>query len=328
MAESTSTVKPKRRRTVLSIEDKVAIIKQLESSSANVIAERYGVGKSAVSDIKKNRDKILHFNQEMRNMGISKKVKVMKVGDDKQHDKTVYLWVKQKQLEGVPISGPILCEKAVQLHKKMYGEELSFFGSTGWQWRFCKRHGIRNLSLEGEKLSADTEASAAFVTSFRGFVEEHQLTLNQIFNCDETGLNFRLLPEKTLAASFEHSADGRKLSKERVTINACANATGTIKLPLQVIGKAKHPRCFRGLRMDLLPVEYCGQKSVWMSSEIFHAWFHNSFIPTVCKELSSLGLEPKAVLVLDNSLPTPVKKTSLVMMERSLPFTCHQISLP
>ena len=158
----------------------------------------------------------------------------------------------------------------------------------------------RNLSLEGEKLSADTEASATFITSFNEFVEEHQLTLNQIFNCDETGLNFRLLPNKTLAASFEHSADGRKLSKERVTINACANATGTIKLPLQVIGKAKRPRCFRGLRMELLPVEYCGQKSAWMNSEIFHAWFHNSFIPTVRKELSSLGLEPKAVLVLDN----------------------------
>ena len=52
--------------------------------------------------------------------------------------------------------------------------------------------------------------------------------------------------------------------------------------------------------MELLPVEYCGQKSAWMNSEIFHAWFHNSFIPTVRKELSSLGLEPKAVLVLDN----------------------------
>ena len=300
MADSTSAAKPKRKRTVLSIEDKVAIIKQLESSSANVIAERYGVGKSMVSDIKKNGDKILRFNQEMCDMGMSKKAKVMKIGDDEQHDKAVYLWFKQKRMEGIPISGPILCEKAVQLHKKMYGEESSFSGSTGWQWRFCKRHGIRNLSLEGEKLSAHTETSATFITSFNEFVEEHQLTLNQIFNCDETGLNFRLLPDKTLAASFEHFADGRKLSKERVTVNACANATGTIKLPLQVIGKAKRPRCFRGLRMDLLPVEYCGQKYAWMSFEIFHAWFHNSFIPMVRKELSSLGLEQKAVLVLDN----------------------------
>ena len=47
-------------------------------------------------------------------------------------------------------------------------------------------------------------------------------------------------------------------------------------------------------------MEYCGQKSAWMSYKIFHAWFHNSFIPTVHKELSSLNLEPKAVLVLDN----------------------------
>ena len=111
-------------------------------------------------------------------------------------------------MKGVPISGPILCETAVQLHKKMYGEESRFYGSTGWQRRFCKRHRIRNLSLEGEKLSADTEGSGTFITSFNEFVEEHQLILKQIINCDETGLNFSLLPNKTLAASFEHSADG------------------------------------------------------------------------------------------------------------------------
>ena len=160
MAESTCTAKPKRKRRVLCIEGKVAIINHLEISSANVIVKRYGVGDSTVSDIKKNHYKILCFAQEMRDMGMSKTAKVMKVGDDEQHDKAVYLWFKQKQMEGVPISGPILCEKAVQLHKKMYGEESSFSGSTGWQWRFCKRHGMRNLSLEGEKLSADTESSA------------------------------------------------------------------------------------------------------------------------------------------------------------------------
>ncbi len=65
-------------------------------------------------------------------MGLSKKVKVMKVRYDKQHDKAMYLWFKQKRMEGIPISGLILCEKAVQLHKKMYGEESRFSGSTGW----------------------------------------------------------------------------------------------------------------------------------------------------------------------------------------------------
>ena len=41
----------------------------------------------------------------------------------------------------------------------------------------------------------------------------------QIFNCDETGLYFRLLPDQTLASSFEKSAAGK--SQDRVTINAC-----------------------------------------------------------------------------------------------------------
>ena len=82
------------RTVLLSIEDNVAIIKQLESSSARVIAERYGVAKSTISDIKKNRDKIVRFKQEMCDMGMSKKAKVMKLGDGAQHDKGMYLWFK------------------------------------------------------------------------------------------------------------------------------------------------------------------------------------------------------------------------------------------
>ena len=123
----------------------------------------------------------------------------------------------------------------------------------------CKRHGIRNLSFQSEKLSANSEAGKDFVSYFSVFIETSHLSMDQIFNCDETGLNFRLLPDKTLAASFETSADGRKKSKERVNINTCSNASGTIKLPLQVIGKANRPRCFKSVRMDLLPVEYYGK---------------------------------------------------------------------
>ena len=66
--------------------------------------------------------------------------------------------------------------------------------SEGWKWRFCQPHGIRQLSLQGEKLSADTEAADTFIPSFRMLMREMNLSLNQVFNCDETGLNFWLLP--------------------------------------------------------------------------------------------------------------------------------------
>ena len=36
----------------------------------------------------------------------------------------------------------------------------------------------------------------------------------QVFNCDETGLQYRLLPQKTLVNLFEKRAEGRKKCKD------------------------------------------------------------------------------------------------------------------
>lgn len=123
----------------------------------------------------------------------------------------VFLWFKRKPIEGVPITGPILCEEAVQLHQKLYGvSQVS--GSTGWQLSFCKCHGITICNLKVRSL----------------------LTRRQVMN---------LSPPQPM------------VERLTVTINACANAAATIKLPLQLIGKAKRLRCSRGLQIDLLPVE-------------------------------------------------------------------------
>jgi hypothetical protein len=54
---------------------------------------------------------------------------------------------------------------------KMHCEEADFSGNTGWQWRFCKRQGICNLSLRGVKLSADKEVCEEFVTNFTKFIK-------------------------------------------------------------------------------------------------------------------------------------------------------------
>ena len=204
----------------------------------------------------------------------------------------------------------MLQAKAVYLHKQLCearGETglIEFVASDGWLWRFCRRHGIRQLTLQGEKLSADKPASEEFVTSFRTFVEDNNYTLNQIFNCDETGLYYKLLPNKTLASHFEKRADGRKRQKERVTINACSNASGTIKLPLLLIGKYKKPRCFKNISKDSLPLIYDHQSNAWVNTAIFSNWFHRHFVPTVKKKLQELGVEQKAVLVLDNCSAHP-----------------------
>ena len=63
-----------------------------------------------------------------------------------------------------------------------------------------------------------------------------------------------LVTREELVASFEKSADGRKLSKERFSINA-----STMKLPLQLTGKVNLPRYFTLLRVDL----YTGCEILW-----------------------------------------------------------------
>ena len=73
----------KRKRKVLTIEQKVEILNELSRGvSATILSEQYGVGKSTVSDIKKNKDSILNFKNKVTDMGMNKKVKIMKLGDD------------------------------------------------------------------------------------------------------------------------------------------------------------------------------------------------------------------------------------------------------
>lgn len=141
-----------------------------------------------VSDIKKNKAKIIAFSQKMVDMGMQKQAKVMKISNDRRLDQAVFLWFRQNRAEGIPISGPLLCEKALELSRILGGEESQIKASEGWKWGFCKRHGIRQLSFQGEKLSSDKEAADRFVPKSRKLVEEKKLSLNQIFNCDETGL--------------------------------------------------------------------------------------------------------------------------------------------
>ena len=168
----------KHKRIILSIEDKVKIIQLLDKSvSYSVIMENMGLGRvQCLISTKTERKSAC----EMVDMGKKKQAKVMKVNYDRRLDQAVFLWFTQKRSKGVPISGSLLCEKATELSKILQGEETNFKANEGWKWAFCKRHGIRKLSFQGEKLSAKKEAAEQFVPRFRKLVEEKLLSHNQV----------------------------------------------------------------------------------------------------------------------------------------------------
>lgn len=191
-------------------------------------------------------------------------------------EKCLYNWFLKQRENHIPISGEIIKAKAKQLVKKIYHRE--FLASSGWLTKFKNRFGIRLLKQTGEKLSSEAGLVGPFKEKLAHTIKELNLPLDAIFNADETGLYWKLLPDNTYVHASETSAPGRKISKERITFLACSNATGKLKLKPLIIGKSKNPRSFRN---NNLPVDYSHSKSAWMNTSIFRKWFFENFVPQV-----------------------------------------------
>lgn len=173
----------------------------------------------------------------------------------------------------------------------------SFKFSETWCFKFKRRFSIRKLKLCGEKLSADFRAIDGFKEEFFNFLKSHGLTVDQIYNCDESGLFFKMTPRETLTHLGEKNASGIKIDKNRITFMPCSNVSGTHKLPLMVIGRSKKPRCFKN---TTIPLYYRGSANAWMNRELFSEWFQQQFVPQVREFLIQRNLQPKAVLLMDN----------------------------
>jgi hypothetical protein len=74
--------------------------------------------------------------------------------------------------------------------------------------------------------------------------------------------------------------------------------SGTDIKKLLVIGKSAKPRCFKGLKMDSLPVKYYANKIAWMTSEIFKKWLMRWDVELQRKSR-------KVLLILDNFAAHP-----------------------
>ena len=158
-----SSRKEIRKRKVLSIEQKLEICEMVKKgTSYDEIMKTYGIGKSTISDIKKEQE-FKEFVSKTAQLGIKnadKVTKVMQTGSNNELDQALYLWFCQCREKNIPVTGPILLEKASAFYNLLYPDATkSFSGSTGFQWQFCNRFGIRNLAIAGETLSADKSAA-------------------------------------------------------------------------------------------------------------------------------------------------------------------------
>ena len=139
----------KRKRVVLTVDQKLEVLKRLETGeSGTSLALSYNVGKATITGIKSQKHAPLNFASQLDDEGGLKKRKVMKTAQDTKLDKAVYMWFIQERNRGQPISGPLLCEKALDMNS-MLGGPSDFKASTGWLKHFKSRHGIGELNIQG-----------------------------------------------------------------------------------------------------------------------------------------------------------------------------------
>lgn len=182
-------------------------------------------------------------------------------------NKALSEWFRKVQARNIPVSSPLLQEKA-QYFAEQLGHE-NFKASNGFLDKFKERHGITGQAVCGEEKNIDPGIvetwSKRLPDICRGYSK------NDHFNADETVFMGKATPTQTLNLRGEKCTAGKK-SKDRVTVLVACNQDGTEKLLLLVIGKYAKPRCFKHINMNLLPVTYESQTKAWMNSARFEKW--------------------------------------------------------
>ena len=169
-------------------------------------------------------------------------------------------------------------------------------------YKFLNRHGIKSTKTAGERGDADLQAALDYCSdTIPEILENENITLQQLYNADETGLIYRKTTNRTYILSTEQQPSGRKQQKERVTLLIGSNADGTDKLPVIMIGKYGKPRCFNKVNPSSIPVTYFSQPKAWMDATIFKKIILEHYIPHIKNSLKKKGLPQRAVILVDNA---------------------------
>ncbi|GET51782.1 CENP-B homolog protein 2-like [Rhizophagus irregularis DAOM 181602=DAOM 197198] len=120
-----------------------------------------------------------------------------------------------------------------------------FSFSNGWIDKFKRWHNLKEYIKWGEAKSAPLETLDEERDILHEIIKDYDL--NDVFNCDETGLYWDFEPSKTLA---QGPLSEKKKSKKRVTLLLTCNATGTEKLKPLFIYKYQNPRALNGKKKN------------------------------------------------------------------------------
>lgn len=295
----------KRTRIDINLERKYEIVcfaEQNKTMKQKDIAQHFGVKIQTLNDILKNKLMILkRYNSE----SVTGNLKRMKTLKFMQTSKALLEWftIMRTEQPSISINGEILRQKANKFAEELKEKEGDQEIDINWINRWKKRYDISSKKMSGE--SCDIPESA--ILHWKQIVAKEIMCKYQpenILNCDESGLFWRMTPDRTLSFKNE-KVHGGKQSKERITVLSCVSMTGE-KFPLFVIGKFENPRCFK--KVLHIPVVYHANSKAWMTTDLFR-----EFLFSLDKKMKHQNR--KVALILDRCPAHPRNINNLTNVE-------------
>ncbi|XP_042911244.1 tigger transposable element-derived protein 6 [Parasteatoda tepidariorum] len=210
-------------------------------------------------------------------------------------------WFKEARDSNVPVNGTILREKAQEIADRLGLKD--FTASNAWIDRMKKRHNLVYRSLSGESSSVDAATIEEWKKNLPNLTKGYKP--KDVFNADETGLFFNLLPDKSYVSKGD-SCHGGKMSKLRLTVLLCCYSDGSEKVTPLVVGKSRKPRCFKNVRS--FPTNYEANKKAWITKALFE-----DFLQKLNKKMKFQNR--KIILFIDQCSAHPDLQLSNVRVE-------------
>src|SRR6266498_1511946 len=164
-------------------------------------------------------------------------------------EEALTIWVKNALQTGLVLTNDIFSTKVLEFAFLL--KEDKFKGSNEWIDGFKKWHNLKQYNIHGEATSTPLENLSIMREDLYQTLKNYNP--EDIFNCDETGLFWKMKPSRTISNG---PVSGTKQSKDRVTILLTCNTIRNEKLPPLFIHKYENPRILKNINKKTLPVDY------------------------------------------------------------------------
>lgn len=248
-------------------------------------------------DERNTLENVAHANMEV--IQALKDQRTLRWINDKVQDK-LHDWYMACTNNGIQIRSRQIASKAKELNSS-FGGKADFMATPSFIQNWKRKYRIDTIHLNRQQ-KKDQTVLEHFRERLLEIIDDDVLTHQQVFICGELKIDYNTLPTKEAmlqelegkGPSKNNLKKGSEIAAEELSIMFCSNTTGTLKLPLMVIGNSTISN------NEELPVYYKYRDRDLIGGHAFEQWQKEKGMPCVRNFLKKQNLSPMALLLVSH----------------------------